>query len=181
MRRGSRPRRDARGFTYIGVLALIVLIGIFLAAAGQVTQTAMKHQREDDLLWAGRQYRDAIGRFAQHYRRFPRTLSELTGPGSSSADAAADNQPVNADPVMFRALRRLYRDPMTHAADWATIPAPDGSIMGVASLSTGVPLKVAGFDDGEEDFEKAETYADWKFVYVPGIKKPRPAVSKLNP
>ncbi len=175
MRRGrGAPGRDA-GFTYIGVLALVVAVGIFLAAAGQVTRTAMIHEHEDELLAVGRLYRDAIGRYMQHYHHFPNTLAELTGP---TADPSAAGQPGADGPLVYRAMRRLYPDPMTHAVDWITIPAPDGSIMGIASRSNRVPLKVAGFEDDEEDFDKAETYQDWKFVYQPQARrKPRPALA----
>ena len=40
--------------------------------------------------------------------------------------------------------------------------------MGVHSLSTGKPIKTAGAIAQGPDFGAAETYADWKFVYLPG-------------
>ena len=173
---GSEARRRGGGFAYIGLLALIVLIGILLAAAGEVTRTAMRHQQESELLWTGRQYEAAIGRFVVHFRRFPHELAELTGPMAAAAEQAA---PDAQGAMVFRAMRRLYRDPMTHQMDWATVPSPDGGVMGVTSSSARAPLKVAGFDDGEEDFEKAESYRDWKFVYQPRQKrKPRAPVAR---
>jgi hypothetical protein len=52
------------------------------------------------------------------------------------------------------------------------LPAPDGGggIMGVASRSTGTPLKTGAFGaaDRDQDFEKARTYGDWQFTFVPG-------------
>src|SRR5438128_1104187 len=98
MSRGERARRRASGFTYVGLLALVVLIGLFLSAAGEVASTAGRREREAQLLWVGHQYRAAIARYRNRNRAYPQTLEELLGP---SADA----------PLKVRYLRRLYRDP----------------------------------------------------------------------
>jgi type II secretory pathway pseudopilin PulG len=170
MRRGERRPRRSGGFTYLGLLFLVVLIGLLLAAAGEVTRTAVQRNHEAELLWVGHQYREAIAGYVAHYHRYPAALADLLGPSgadtSSGSGAAAGGA---ADPLVFRALRRLYRDPITNSTDWTAVPAPDGSIMGVASTSTQAPRKVAGFDSDDEDFDKAETYADWKFSYVPEV------------
>ncbi len=55
--------RSARGFTYLGLLAVVVLIGLLLAAAGEVASTAARREREAQLLWVGHEYRAAIGRY----------------------------------------------------------------------------------------------------------------------
>ncbi|HUO94929.1 MAG TPA: type II secretion system protein [Steroidobacteraceae bacterium] len=165
----SRGKRRARGFTYIGLLALIALIGIFLAGAGQVTRMAVQRDHEADLLFAGREYRAAIGRYFGHYHHFPPTLAALLGPMAADAAAGAATDPAgDAAPgiAVFRAMRRAYRDPVTNSSEWTTIPAPDGGIMGIASASQLVPVKKAGFEDNEDDFEKAASYADWLFVYA---------------
>src|SRR3954467_5172489 len=121
---GERARRSAAGFTYIGLLVLVVLIGILLSAAGEVAATAIQRERETQLLWVGREYRTAIGRYWRHKRAFPQTLEELLG------DATPDS------PIQVRYLRRLYPDPMTNVVDWVLVRAPpNGGIMGVASSS----------------------------------------------
>src|SRR5712671_4153422 len=79
MPRGERPRRRAGGFTYVGLLALVVLIGLMLAAAGEVASTAAQRERETQLLWVGREYRAAIGRYWRNKRGYPKTLEELLG------------------------------------------------------------------------------------------------------
>ncbi len=156
MSSGKRARRSAAGFTYIGLLALVVLIGLMLAAAGEVAATAAQRERETQLLWVGNEYRMAIARYWRHKRVFPQTLEELLG-------AAPDA------PVQVRYLRRLYPDPMTNAVDWVLLPAPSGGIMGVASSSKRAPFKTAHFDDADKDFEKASTYGDWQFTFRPGV------------
>ena len=151
-------RRAQAGFTYMGVLVLVVLIGLMLASAGQVARITAQRERETELLFIGHQYREAIGRFVRYSHRYPMTLEELV-------------QFEGAGPAPEHYLRRLYRDPMTSQTDWTLVEAPGVGFMGVASSSKQVPLKRAGFDDSDVDFDKAETYADWQFIYNP---RPRP-------
>lgn len=154
MRRGSRAGR-ARGFTYVGLLALVALIGILLAAAGEVASTAARRDRETQLLWVGHEYRAAIGRYFTQRHAYPQRLEDLLG---SAPDA----------PIRVRYLRRLYPDPMTGAADWELVLAPGGGITGIASTSKRAPIKAAQFDDADQEFATAATYGDWKFTFVPG-------------
>jgi type II secretory pathway pseudopilin PulG len=155
MRRGDRARRSARGFTYVGLLVLVALIGLALASAGEVVATAQQRDRETQLLWVGHEYRKAIGRYWSRRRAYPQTLQELLG-------SAPD------DPVQVRYIRRLYPDPMTNGADWALVPAPNGGILGVASTSKRAPLKTAGFDPADQDFADATDYSGWQFTFRPG-------------
>jgi type II secretory pathway pseudopilin PulG len=155
MSSGERARRSTRGFTYVGLLALVVLIGLLLAAAGEVASTTLQRERETQLLWTGHEYRTAIGRYFVHKRTYPQTLQELLG---STPDS----------PVQVRYLRRLYPDPMTNAADWLLVAAPGGGIMGVASSSKRAPLKIARFDESDQQFAEATSYGDWQFTFLPG-------------
>ena len=149
--RARCPSRRQAGFTYLGLLILVSLIGLALAAAGEVVATAARRDREEQLLWVGHEYRAAIARFVGRRHAYPRALAELLG-------SAPD------DPVTVRYLRQLYPDPMTHALDWTLVQGPDGGIMGVASSSVRAPLKTAHFDDADKDFEDATSYGDWKFT-----------------
>lgn len=151
-----------RGFTYIGLLALVVLIGILLARAGEVASTSAQRERETELLFIGHQYREAIARFYVRTRRFPLTLEELVG--------AADG------PTPQRYLRRLYPDPMTGAADWLLLPAPGGGISGVASSSARAPLKTDGFEPLDAAFAGGAKYSEWAFNF-----DPRSPLNRLQP
>ncbi len=152
---GERPWSRARGFTYLGLLVLVALIGLLLAATGEVASTAARREREVQLLWVGHQYRAAIGRYWNQRRAYPQALEDLLGTGPDA-------------PIPGRWLRRLYPDPMTNAADWVLVPAPGGGgIMGVASRSTRAPLKTGGFDEADRDFADASTYGDWAFTFPP--------------
>lgn len=157
--------RSDRGFTYIGLLAVLVLIGLMLAAAGEVAATTAQREREAQLLWVGHEYRAAIGRYWNQRRAYPQMLADLLGSAPDS-------------PVPVRYLRRLYPDPMTNAVDWALVPAPSGGIMGVASSSKRAPRKIGHFDQADVDFDKATTYNDWQFTFMPAVLTPVQAVAK---
>jgi type II secretory pathway pseudopilin PulG len=147
------PHRE-RGFTYIGVLVLVVLVGIGLAAAGQVWHTAAKREKERELLFIGNEFRVALYRYAKHTpgkdRRAPMSLEELL------------RDPRH--PGIQRYLRKIYADPMTGGTEWGLVKGPAGEIHGVHSLSTDEPMKIAGFSVADRNFEGAKKYSDWVFM-----------------
>jgi type II secretory pathway pseudopilin PulG len=151
MRCGEQSASEG-GFTYIGLLVLIALIGFALSVVGQVAATTAQREREKQLLWVGHAYRDAIRHYVMQHAHYPPALAELV------ESPTASGQPAHY-------LRHLYPDPMTQGADWVLVPALDGGIMGIASSSTKAPIKRAGFDDADMGFGDAETYADWMFVF----------------
>lgn len=152
--RHGTPR--VRGFTYIGLLIFIALMGIGLAGVGTVWHTETRRVKERELLFAGDQIRRAIGLYYEHTpgtKQFPQTLEDLL----------LDRRYPNTQ----RYLRRVYRDPLTDEANWGLVRGPQGEIVGVHSLSEARPFKQAGFRQIYEDFEGAAGYKDWKFVYRP--------------
>jgi type II secretory pathway pseudopilin PulG len=163
--------RHSAGFTYIGLLVTIVIIGSMLAAVGRVWSTEAQREREAELLYRGDTIRKAIGAylFAQGGSgQFPRELQDMV-----------QDQRV---PQIKRELRRVYEDPMTGKADWTLIRAPDGGIMGVASSSNAQPLKVRNFNTLDATFKDATCYCDWQFLYIPPRNAYRaPAVTPSTP
>ena len=150
-----RQRRcaDAGGFTYLGLLIAIAMLGIALSTVGVVWSTQIRRDKEVELLYAGGQIRTAIGRYRASGGTYPLALSDLLDDKRS--------------PVPRRYLRRLYLDPLTSSGEWQLILAPRGGILGVASGSQLKPIKVAGFPAADAAFEKAECYCDWKFIDQP--------------
>jgi type II secretory pathway pseudopilin PulG len=140
------------GFTYLGLLFAIAILGITLATVGVVWSTQIRRDKEAELLFVGNQYRTAIGRYVV---------------GGGYPQALTDLLEDKRTPVPRRYLRRLYPDPMTGQADWHLITQPNGGITGVASSSQNKPIKVAGFAPIDAAFVNAECYCDWKFVYSP--------------
>ena len=147
---GGGRRREA-GFTYIGLLVLIALIGYLLAVAGQVAATTAQRERECELLFIGHAYRHAITLYFRQNHRYPTALADLLTSTTSG-------------PLPVHFLRHLYPDPFTRQVDWVLIAGPGDSIMGVASSSTAAPLKRSGFDDVDVGFGDAQTLRDWEFV-----------------
>jgi type II secretory pathway pseudopilin PulG len=150
------PFRQA-GFTYFGVLAAIALLGAVLGSTVEVWHTAVVREKEQQLLFVGRQYRQAIERY---YRNTPGTKKLLP---PSLEDLLEDPRL----PGTQRYLRRLYRDPVTGLAEWALLKDADGGILGLHSLSEARPRKSAGFGPGDARFAGAERYAEWVFEYRP--------------
>jgi type II secretory pathway pseudopilin PulG len=159
-------RREQGGFTYLTVLFIVAILGGGLALVGQMWQTVAKREKEAELLFIGHQYRKAIERYflSGPQRQYPRTLEELL----------KDPRRPGAE----RYLRKLYPDPVTGAAEWGLVKAPDGGILGVHSLSTDKPLKLAGFKLRDAGFERAQTYADWKFIHTMPATPAQPSAPK---
>lgn len=158
-------RRRQGGFTYLAILFLVAALGVGLAAVGEVWDTASRRDKERDLLLAGRELCDAIGRYytapSGGIARYPSSLEDLL----------KDNRV----PGIRRHMRRIPVDPMTGKADWATLGAPGGGIAGVHSRSEDEPLKTANFDRGEDGFEGGKKYSEWRFIYAPDPKHVPPA------
>lgn len=145
-----------RGFTYIGLLILIAMIGMGLALTGQVWHMMMQREKERELMFVGDQFRNAFASFHRASpdgaQKFPRSLEALLDDSRSLTTK--------------RHLRRIYPDPMTGRPDWGLVTAPDGSITGVYSQSDRVPVKKTGFPDEYERFAKAQAYSDWQFEFA---------------
>lgn len=150
-----RSRRH--GFTYIGLLVAIVVIGIGLAAVGPVSRTLQLRDKERELLFVGDQYRRAIG---MYYDKTPGPLKQYP---KKLEDLLRDNRYPNVQ----RYLRRIYFDPLTGKTQWGLVELPGIGITGVYSLSDLPPIKTANFPAQYNSFQKAKKYSDWKFVYVP--------------
>lgn len=180
-RRAAAPAGAQAGFTYLGVVFLVALMGLALASVGTIASVARQREKEKELLFVGGQFRRAI---QLYYERTP---------------GAAKQYPKSLDvllldarfPAAQRYLRKIYPDPITGKAEWGLVEGPGGSVMGVYSLSDAKPLKTANFSEPDQEFEGKPAYSDWKFVYIPqqaavrgapatadnkanGFSKPRP-------
>lgn len=170
--------RGQGGFTYLGLLLAVALLGAGLAATGSLWSAQAQRERESELLFAGDQIRQAIKRYYEEAplgqpNRFPQRLDDLL----------LDRR----WPTLRRHLRRVYLDPAT-GADWALVPAPGGGILGVHSRSTAVPFRRTGFGRLDAGFEDAATLADWRFVYrvaepegTAAMQPPAPGASPAVP
>ncbi len=156
MSRRSKNPNAHHGFSYVGLLILIAILGVTLAATGEMWQTTRKRDKEDELLYAGHQFRQAIQRFYQQSpvgKGYPQTLDDLL------KDPRVPN--------LRRYLRRIYRDPITDTTDWGLVQGPKGEIYGVYSKSEAEPIKKTNFNFADSTFEGATKYSQWQFVYLP--------------
>lgn len=152
-------RSSSTGFTYIGILLTIALLGSALAAVGASYSLSHRRALEQELLYVGQAYRRAIESY------YMMTLNGAHQYPTSLADLVNDAR----GPTVSHHLREMYVDPMTGRADWKVVSMPDGQIIGVSSQSNAMPLKQANFDVWEAAFTNATCFCDWQFVYLPQL------------
>lgn len=143
------------GFTYVGILILIAVIGLVSSATLKVGTLLQRREAEYELLAIGLEYRNALISYAN---ATPQGQSIFPG---SMQDLVKDPRYPNAR----RHLRRIYVDPITAKEEWGTVSAPDGTgIAGIHSLSNSKPIKVANFDANFPNFNEKSSYKDWVFT-----------------
>jgi type II secretory pathway pseudopilin PulG len=148
--------RPASGFTYVALLAAIVILGISMGAAGKYWSFVMQREKEEELLFRGEQYRLAIERYYRALpgrNAYPPSIEELLKDSRT--------------PAGKRHLRQAYKDPVT-GEDFEVVRDQTklNRITGVYSKSDKEPLKKTGFPEQYPDFENKTAYKDWKFVYT---------------
>lgn len=157
--------KSSGGFTFLGVMILVMIMGIMLQATGQSWQMLMKREREEELMFRGSQIRDAIVSWNK-----PRAGQHVATPLRDLKDLLKDPRSMST----VRYLRRLYPDPLT-GKEWVVINDPARGIIGVASSSKDEPVKKGNFPDEYKDFEGKNSYSDWQFVFRPAVPAARPA------
>ncbi len=147
------------GFTYLGVLFAVSIIGAGLASAGTVGSVAAQRQKEIQLLFVGESFRNAIRSYyfrgPAGVRQYPRSLEDLLEDRRSGQ--------------LQRHLRKIYLDPVTNSVDWSLITTADGGIIGVSSSSSKRPIKRANFSAQNRDLTDAQCYCAWRFVFLPQL------------
>lgn len=82
----------------IGITIMMVMIAAVLPLAS----TQSQREKEEELIFRGRQYAEGVRTFRRKYGRYPTTLKEMF-----------ETRP--------RTLRKLWKDPVTNANDWSLI------------------------------------------------------------
>lgn len=151
-----------KGYTLIILMVAVAVISIGLLVAIPVWKTQLQREREEELIFRGKQYVEAIRLFQIKFPgRFPKTLEEL---------------------LEEKCIRKLYEDPMTEDGEWNIIlhyerisskkrrslrkvlVAPQRAlssidnpqILGVVSPSTKKSIKI---------YNDQESYNKWFFFY----------------
>lgn len=92
-------RSNAAGFTMVAVVIFIAILTIVIAAVGPSIGMLMRREREEELLFRGKQYARGIAIFHRRFGRYPTSLKEMW-----------ENNP--------RSVRKLWKDPMCNCEDW---------------------------------------------------------------
>ena len=163
-------QQSEQGFIFLWVLFAAALAGIMLAGTGQVWQITSQREKEKELLFVGDQFRQAVMSYYNNEsggpKEYPESLEQLL----------EDKRGVTTK----RHLRKIFIDPMTNTPDWGLVEEPEPEqedssvsissgkkkgIIGIYSLSKGMPIKVDNFKEHNAEFSDAVTYQDWKFVF----------------
>lgn len=98
-------RRPApSGFTLVGMIIIFTVMAVLLSAAMPIWSKVIQREREEELIFRGMQYAEAIRVFQLRNGRYPLRLEELVT-------------------VRPRAIRQLWTDPMTDDGQWGLIVA----------------------------------------------------------
>jgi type II secretory pathway pseudopilin PulG len=103
---GKRALRRADGYAMAALLVGLSVMSVLMSMALPVWSHFAKREKEEELIWRGKQYARAVGLFQRKYANtFPPTLDVL---------------------VEQKFLRKKYKDPITND-DFQLIPAGSGS------------------------------------------------------
>ena len=140
------------GFTYITLLVVLIIIGISLGATGKYWSNVILREKEEELLFRGDQYRQAIEGYyfgVPGRNQYPQSIDDLLRDNRTAAGK--------------RYLRQKFKDPMTNDDFEIIKDQLSNRIMGVRSLSQKTPLKLSGFPEMYKDFEGKLKYSEWEF------------------
>ena len=168
----DKAPRSPRGYLLLLLMFAVFVLSIGLLLAAPLWRTEIQREKEEELIFRGNQYVEAVRIFAMKKPgRFPSELQEL---------------------LDEKCIRRLYPDPMTESGEWNLILAaaatardagvsggrilvaplralssiPNPRILGVVSSSVQKSVKI---------YNDQESYDRWLFFYGqdPGGKLPQ--------
>ena len=93
--------RTDQGYVLIILMMVVLVLAIGLTVAVPVLETELRREKEEELIFRGRQYVEAVRLYQmKNPGRFPASLKELEEK---------------------RFLRKLFKDPMTAGGEWNVI------------------------------------------------------------
>jgi type II secretory pathway pseudopilin PulG len=97
----ARKRSEA-GYNMVMLIVALTVLNIMIAAMMPLMSTEIQREKEEELIFRGFQYAEAIRIFHLRFQRFPTKLEEL----------------IEIKP---RCIRQLWKDPMTKDGKWGLI------------------------------------------------------------
>jgi type II secretory pathway pseudopilin PulG len=146
--------RSQQGFTYLAALVIVILMGIMLSMVGETWSRIMQRDREEELMFRGKQIKNAIERYNKSGQMPPGGLKGL--------DILYNGDDRFVSRVRY--LRKEYKDPIT-GKDFEVIRNTKTGIVGVFSPSDQEPLQKKNFPEELKTFEDKTKYSEWKFEY----------------
>lgn len=133
------------GYNLVMLVVLLTLLNVAIAASLPTWSHTIRREREEELIFRGFQYAEAIRLFQKRFQRPPVRLEEL----------------FEVEP---RSLRQMWKDPMTESGKWSPIFDNQGQTL--------TPQQVDPDQDGreEEGEDEGEGEEDGGFGSQ-GIKK----------
>ncbi|HEV7667673.1 MAG TPA: hypothetical protein VGS22_04050 [Thermoanaerobaculia bacterium] len=130
---GANPREA--GYNLVVLMVAITVMNILIAASLPLWSRIIQHDKEEELVFRGLQYAEAIRVFRIRFQRAPVRIEEL----------------LEAKP---RCIRQLWKDPMTEDGKWKIL------YEGVPQVPGSVQRQVPGGGDDESGGGKGEDPAD---------------------
>jgi type II secretory pathway pseudopilin PulG len=137
-------RAAEAGYNLVVLVVAITVLNVLVAAMLPLWSTAIRREKEEELVFRGFQYAEAIRLFHQRFQRYPNKLEEL----------------IEVKP---RCIRQLWKDPMTENGKWGLIfqNGPQGQVRRQP------PGDNAEQGSGEQSTEDEESDADGRPQFGP--------------
>ena len=117
MKFSLRPGVQEGGYVLLGIAIGLVIMGIFMGAAVPVWEHVNQRDREEELLWRGKQYVRAIERYQRKYPgAFPAKVEDL---------------------VKDKFLRKAYEDPMSEEGEWTILRQNSPEVKAITGVGGG--------------------------------------------
>ena len=182
-------RGRERGYAMAALLVTLAVIGVIVGMAMPVWRTVMQREREEELIFRGRQYARGIQLFQRKYANaYPPTIDVLVeqrflrkkykdpvskdgefeilyqGTLAQRAAAQAGRGGASLPALGGTGQRGAMPGSSTGSAFASQVAGPQGGVVGVASKNKSKSIRV---------FDGRTTYSEWQFVFVPATTTPR--------
>lgn len=101
----ARPGGRRAGYTLAALMIFTTILMIGLAAGFQLWSNRIQRENEEELIFRGKQYVEAIRLYQQRWGKPPMKLKEL----------------MDIGPGKYRCIRQLWKDPITNSDKWGLI------------------------------------------------------------
>jgi type II secretory pathway pseudopilin PulG len=146
-------RRGERGYNLVVLIMIITVMTIVLAAVLPLWSQAIRRNKEEELIFRGLQYAEAIRVFHNRFQRWPNSLEEL----------------IKVKP---RCIRQLWKDPMTDDGKWQLIfEGREQEVLTAPATGNQNPTGRAPLNPNAGIDQQGQTFGPIKGVYSRSTKK----------